>query len=217
MKRMMALSKAVLAALVAAVALVLAACGTATAIPTQTPRPTPTPAAVTVYVGAGDVVYALDGRTGARRWSYDTGHHSTMGGVGNVHIVHGLVYFTYEYGRPLNALDAARGTLRWKLKGVITSGDLATVVSGVAYFVAAFEQAPSATYAIDVSTGKLLWQKPIGGSLAVGEQVLYIAYALHSSDVEPDKDGFVQAFNKANGALLWQTRGHPFRQAILNG
>src|SRR5262245_15940886 len=114
MKRMMALSKAVLAALVAALVLVLAACGTstatgaapptATAIPTQTPTPTPTPAAVTVYLGAGDVVYALDGRTGARRWTYDTGQHSNMGGVGNVHIVNGLVYFTYEYDHSLNAL-----------------------------------------------------------------------------------------------------------------
>src|SRR5689334_25338051 len=50
---------------------------TATHVPTATSTPVPPP--VNAYLGAGGTVYALDGRTGARLWTYDA--HNLVGNL----------------------------------------------------------------------------------------------------------------------------------------
>lgn len=190
---------------------------TATHAPTATPTPVPPP--VNAYLGAGDTVYALDGRTGARLWTYDTGLHSGEGSIADVHVGDGAVFFTNDRDHSLYALDTATGALRWKVKGPELLGfpfnSNLIIQGGVLYITNIGGQVPATIYAVDVQSGSVLWHKDGGGNMVVGDDAVYIASHIHGSDAEPDTDGFINAYNRMDGTLLWQAKGHPFSQMLL--
>ncbi|HEX8036593.1 MAG TPA: PQQ-binding-like beta-propeller repeat protein [Ktedonobacterales bacterium] len=195
---------------------VLAACsgtgGTSTPSPTSTraatATPTPRPAPTTAYLGVGSAIYALDAHSGSQRWKYDTGQPTTSGGITFTFVDAGTVFFKDSLGL-LFALDAATGAFRWKLNVHGVPSGLA-VVSGVVYVTNNAVQDFPSTYAIDLRSGTLLWQKSTGGAMAVTADAVYLVNALPGSDVEPVTNGFVRAYNRLTGVLLWQVEGHPF-------
>ncbi len=119
-----------------------------------------------VHIGSGDGnVYALDARTGEKKWAFATGGvvHSSPALAG------GLLYIG-SFDRKLYALDARTGALRWSF----TTGEDAenhnqegiqaspTVVGGVVYFGARdFHM-----YALDAATGAEKWRHKITWSNA---------------------------------------------------
>jgi len=137
----------------------------------------------TVYVGGhSGRLYALDARTGATRWTFDTA--TVVGalpaGVTNAlrdgpAVVQGTVYFGDSTGR-VYALDQRSGRLRWVRKvdshpaAIITGSPLVwhgTVVVGVSsreYMLAADDAYPCCTFrggvvALDAKDGKVRWHR----------------------------------------------------------
>src|SRR5258706_5967659 len=176
-----------LTALVAMLALT-SACATSTPtqnrIATATPSTLPSSLPVTAYFGGGDRVYALDGRTGAVKWTYITGHGVGAGGITDTAVIAGVVFFHATdidaKGSPvraLYALDAATSALRLTLLPTAPAGLLhglsianpVAVVGGIVYLVAPGGQVPSGAYALDLASGKLLW-----GADGVGAEVVTI-------------------------------------------
>lgn len=228
--RPLAFSLAVLAAVLA----LTTACANSTtrartASGTATPSPTatstlPTSSQVTAYVGAGDHVYALDGRTGAVKWTYVTGHGVGAGGITNTTLMAGVVFFhgadVDADGRPVRALfavDAATGALHWTLLPSAPAGSLnglmiadpVAVVGNTVYLVAPGGQVPSGTYALDLASGKVLWGADGLGAEAVtvGDRGVYVAQAIGASSAQGPTDGTLTALDPATGAQRWQYHG----------
>ncbi len=153
-------------------------------------RSTPVVVDGAVYVGSDDNhVYALDSATGAMLWEYDTG-----GSVQYSPFVSGgLVYVGAmgDGGYGVHALDATSGEQAWVAGVYYPYGAefAVTVANGRLY-------APGASgefYALDASTGELLWILRVGmGSEsppAVVDGVVYLtavntAYALDEATGE---------------------------------
>lgn len=168
-----------------------------------------------MYLGAGSSVYAFDARTGLQRWKYDTGQPITSGGLTSIREDSDTVFFKDSAGL-LNALDAATGTFRWKLLIRGVPSDL-TVVSGVVYVTNSAAQYYPSTYAIDLHSGALLWQISSGGAMAVTNDAVYLANTLTGSSTQPATDGFVRAYDRLTGKVLWQVEGHPYSGLQLGG
>jgi outer membrane protein assembly factor BamB len=120
-----------------------------------------------VFFGSGDGnVYALDAKTGAKLWAYQTGnvvHASPAVAKGTVYVGS---FDTYFY-----ALDASTGGLKWKFKtgddpkihnqeGIVSS---AAVADGRVFFGCR----DSNLYALDAATGKELWRANNKGSWVI--------------------------------------------------
>lgn len=90
----------------------------ATATSTATATATPTPRPTTLYLAAGETVYALDLTTGAKRWTYATGLPAQSGGRNNwisaIAAISGGVYFDSVPDNSLYALKTSDGSLLWK-------------------------------------------------------------------------------------------------------
>ena len=188
-----------------------------TATHASTATPTPIPPPVNAYLGAGDTVYALDGHTGARLWTYDTGQHTGSGDILRVYALDDTVYFTDTADYTLYALDKASGALRWKAKGVEPTATRIVVESGIAYITSAVQQAPSVTLAINVQSGAVLWHMFGGGDMALddADNILFLANTLPGSDAEPVTNGFIKALSRADGTPRWQVTGHPFSHMLV--
>lgn len=207
-------------------ALILAGCGVssgAAVAPTATTRPTPRPTAsptappqaATLYLGVGQSVYALDLRTGAKKWTYHTGQPEIVGGayqaVGDVTVADGNVYFLDEADSSMYALSAMDGSLLWKVGGVTTTEAYITVMSNVVIASSRTIQDRNTTTAVDPHSGTTLWTQPMGASgLLPGDGVIYEARVLPGSDAEPVNNGTLKALNPTTGAVLWQLTGHPY-------
>ena len=126
----------------------------------------------TVYVGSGDhSVYALDAKSGALRWKFETGNvvHASPAIAG------GAVYIG-SWDRYMYALDAKSGALRWKfatgddrtIHNQVGIPSSAAVANGKVYFGCR----DSHFYALAAHTGKLAWSHDEHGSWVVGSPAI---------------------------------------------
>src|SRR5207244_1940672 len=118
-----------------------------------------------VYVGDWHGhVYALDVRTGKRRWVF-----RTDGAVkGSASYAGGAVYaspaiwrqlvLVGSYDRTFCAFDAATGRVRWRFHANGRISGSASVVDGIVYFSTLQRR----TYGLDAGTGRAVWMYPDG-------------------------------------------------------
>ena len=114
----------------------------------------PTVSSGTVYVGGMDGnLYALDGSTGARRWTFRPTQELPAGWNVNPLVVNGFVYAGNRNGY-FYAIDAATGLQAWSFK---TDGPIqfsAAFKDGTLYFASN----DSCAYALNASTGAQIWK-----------------------------------------------------------
>jgi outer membrane protein assembly factor BamB len=165
-------------------------------------RTTPVVTATTVYAGSGDGrLYALDRRTGARRWHFDAGSPVD----GSPALAGAVVYFTVRNGT-IYAIGASDGVLRWRHRAGAAIA-LAPPQGNLNYMIASPVVADSTVYAggsdgvftaLDRNTGAERWKAVLGVSMwtapAVGERLIYVAA----------NDGRLYALDRRTGARRWQ-------------
>lgn len=187
----------------------------ATATPTATPIPRPT----TLYLAAGQTVYALDLTTGAKRWTYATGLPEQSGGMYNwisaIAAASGVVYIHNVADNSLYALKASDGSLLWKVSIPQTASSTIFVTPSAIIVASLFHQQATSVVAVDPQSGKTLWTQPDTGpnALLVGSGVIYESY--DASGPYYGKSGMVQAVNAATGAVVWQATGHNYFDLAL--
>ncbi|HEY7341275.1 MAG TPA: PQQ-binding-like beta-propeller repeat protein [Ktedonobacterales bacterium] len=188
------------------------ASATSTAAPTFGPT--------TLYLAAGQTVYALDLATGAKRWTYTTGlpEQSSSGVYGFSAIAStSLVVYVHNLDdNSLYALKASDGSLQWKVSISKSANDTIYVTSSAIIVGSLFSQQPTSVVAVDPQSGKTLWTQSATGpnALLVGSDVIYESY--EASDPYYGKSGGeVQAVNTTTGAVVWQATGHNFYNLAL--
>jgi outer membrane protein assembly factor BamB len=142
-----------------------------------------------VYVGGFDhMLYALDGETGATRWTALTGDRIGSSPT----LANGVIYVGSDDGK-LYAFDAATGAQRWSVPtgGAIRSSP--AVANGVVYV----GSDDHSLYAIKADTGTILWKVLTGNNIhsspAVANGVVYVG----------SEDGTLYAFDAATGTARW--------------
>lgn len=191
----------------------------ATATSTATATATPTPRPTTLYLAAGETVYALDLTTGAKRWTYATGLPAQSGGRNNwisaIAATSGVVYFDSVPDNSLYALKTSDGSLLWKASIPPTATNYIFVTPRAIITASLFHQQPTSVAALDPQSGKTLWTQPDTGpnALLVGSGVIYESYDASGSNY--GKSGIVQAVNAATAAVVWQAAGHNYFDLAL--
>jgi len=144
-----------------------------------------------VFVGSADTanVYAFDGATGAKVWSFAARSFVYSSPA----VVNGVVYIGSEDGN-LYALNATTGAKLWSFTTESNVSSSPTVVNGVVYV----GDGAGNVYALNASTGAKLWSFATGNfvvsSPAVVNGVVYVG----------DGDGnSMYALNASTGAKLW--------------
>ncbi len=187
-----------------------------------------------VYAGSNGgpgVVYAVDVRTGAARWTatlpIPVGRQETVSVFDPV-LADGRVYVSYTHfprdsaGRAQNsrggaaAFDAASGALLWhrphpSAEGLPTSTGTGVAADGSTVIATA---ADAAVYALDAATGQARWAVPPLPNLpntrldlrpnALGSEIAAVG----------DWRGEVTAYRRSDGAVLWRRAALP--ASVLN-
>lgn len=155
---------------------------------------TPSLAHGILFIGATDgFVMALDSRTGELRWSRRLPSFVYASAA-----VAGSRVFIGSYDHRLYALEATTGKLLWSFEGQGPVSGTATVVGKLVFFstcgsCSTYESNPSArrTYALDASSGKLVWTYPDGEYTPVvtdGLRIYLTGYATITA-LEPSNAG----------------------------
>ncbi|MCZ7414816.1 outer membrane protein assembly factor BamB family protein [Streptomyces sp. WMMC897] len=148
----------------------------------------------TVYLWADGLLYALDARSGAERWTYPVGDSSATGGVPLrlLPAPDGAVYVCA--GARILALDAATGTERWRFHSpdaFLSPPAFApgAAVAGGGLYVADYR---GVVYAIDAATGHDRWRIPTQARnsidpVVVSDGLVHVASgsALYTIDAVP--------------------------------
>ena len=160
----------------------------------------------TVYIGSQDAnLYALDEKTGRRRWSYEVG-----GGItGEAVVIDGIAYVS-SLDHNLYAIDTRRRTTMWTFE----TGDKLwrgpVVADGVVYV----GSKDASVYAVDAATGDLVWQYDTGDSIIGGVR-------LHGDTLLfPSYDDSLYALDASDGTLRWRAAmgsGSATRPSIGDG
>jgi len=161
-----------------------------------------------LYFGGGDDrLYALNASTGGALWTY------TAGGslVTTPAVTNGVIYFDSSDGN-VYALNASTGAKLWSYNTDTSPGAAnspsanMTVANGVVYAAMGDGMSETGTlYALDASTGRLLWSDASGlnaSTPAVANGVVYFANTDHYGQ------GSVLALNANNGDVLWNYGGN---------
>ena len=161
------------------------------------------------------VVYALDARTGAIRWTHDF-----PGPTGGAYEDEGLVYFAGTLLNRGNALYNALYVIN-PANGKITATYISSQgswgglpIGGYVYYLS---RSTSSIDAVELPSQKLAWQQPIGynwasislESIIVQNGVVYLEIGQIYSKHEA---GIIEAFDAHTGSKLWQTPLLPFYQ-----
>lgn len=162
----------------------------------------PTVSGNTVFVGSGDGrLYALDVRTGARRWVYEAG-----GAIATTPAVsRGRVFFGTRGGTYV-AAEAGSGQRIWsfhtgaalKLPWGHESGDYYVSSPVVVGGTVIFGGADGVVYALDAATGEVRWRAHTGGRLRSSPAVSAGRVVVGSYD------GNVYCFLLRSGAPQWK-------------
>ena len=160
----------------------------------------------TVYIGSQDAnLYALDEKTGRRRWSYEVG-----GGItGEAVVVDGIAYVS-SLDHNLYAIDTLSRTTMWTFE----TGDRLWSGPVVADEVVYVGSKDASVYAVDAATGDLVWQYDTGDSIIGGVR-------LHGDTLLfPSYDDSLYALDASDGTLLWRAAmgsGSATRPSIGDG
>jgi eukaryotic-like serine/threonine-protein kinase len=138
-----------------------------------------------LYFGSYDSnVYALDAATGKLLWSYNT--HSPANS--SPAVANGMVYIAEDAS--VIALNASSGTEQWTFS--VGSGT-PTVANGIVYI----SGNDNNLYALNASTGALVWKKAVSGveyeALAVANGMLFFG----------TDNSIMYAFNAQTGTQIW--------------
>lgn len=127
---------------------------------------------------------------------------SPFAAVGEPVIANDVVYVTAQNGN-LYALNASDGSLRWRYHADAVGDGPPTVANGVVYFGAQDASTPSGPnpppsflYAVDASSGALIWRVP--GHWAVGKLIVANG-VIYAGAGESD----IAAFRASDGKPLW--------------
>jgi outer membrane protein assembly factor BamB len=108
-----------------------------------------------VYIGSFEsAFYALDAATGTLRWRYQTGTSVESTPV----VMSGVVYFTSDGAYALNAANGAQLWHNALESSQSTCSTESTLLNGVMYLGQTDGTGVSTLYALDTSTGNMLWQ-----------------------------------------------------------
>jgi len=105
-----------------------------------------------VYIGCRDAhVYAIDAATGHKKWDYPT---SKSWVIGTPAVYNGAVYVGTSDSSRFMALDAKNGRLRFNFDAKAYMFSSAAIAGDIAYV----GDHNGKLYAIDIKTGKLVWE-----------------------------------------------------------
>ena len=150
-----------------------------------------------VFAVEGGTLYAFDAETGTVLWTYGVGFAPPA-------VYKGVVYI--QDGLRAEAFDARTGTLLWSY--TMDVGAATSVPPSVAngrLFVASGD---GPLYALNATTGKLIWQfRPSDGwylewGAAVGYGAVYIGW----NDADGNDYTYLYALDEKDGSVLWQTQ-----------
>jgi outer membrane protein assembly factor BamB len=178
-------------------------------------RSTPAVAGGAVFVGSSDgYLYALDRPTGAQRWRFSAGSPVNSSPA----VARGLVVFGSRDGF-FFALDARTGSQRWMhqtgdlipWEWGFEGWDVYTASAVVADTVVLFGGGDGVLYALELESGRELWQLQTGGRIrstpAVADATVFVG----------STDGIVYAAELHSGELVWthETDGASLQSADL--
>jgi outer membrane protein assembly factor BamB len=154
-------------------------------------------------------VYALDARTGAKVWRFqtrieydsDVGAGPTISGPGVNGFADGVVYVAGK-SRVLYALNLRTGALIWSFD---FAADMPTVTDPARSTAALVGRtlvvgSGAGVYAFDAVTGAKLWHT---GTIEVVSSPAIVGPAGSRIVVFGDRDGMIQALNLATGQVVW--------------
>ena len=151
-----------------------------------------------------DGIFALDAGTGALRWS--------VGEAGfGFSIVNGILYYAESLGGLIGrvaARNAATGEYLWGYEAGFNV-TAPVVANGIVYFGATDKN----VYALNATTGALIWQAQTIDTPYVGPAADGRVYVTAGGYPEED----LYAFNAATGALIWQKSGFSLAGGIAHG
>src|SRR5205085_2376489 len=101
-------------------------------------------------------VYAFNARSGKLLWQYQP---APSDQPGNIAVVNNVVYVATDSSGPTVALNAANGVVLWSYQPKDAGGDM-LVANGIVY-----TGGNNHVYALDGSSGKLIWSHFIAHSL----------------------------------------------------
>jgi outer membrane protein assembly factor BamB len=150
----------------------------------------------TLYFGSWDRrVYAVDAKTGRKRWSFPTDDEVNTSAA----YWRGTVYIASD-GGTLYALSARTGRLRWKAQANSSFGSreffyaTPTIAHGRVYI----GNTDGTMYVFGARTGRLRWARPLGSYIysaaAVARRRVYVG----------TYDGRFYALDAATGDTIWQ-------------
>jgi outer membrane protein assembly factor BamB len=146
-----------------------------------------------------DVVLALDGRTGARKWMSRLPPRATAMAVADGVVHAGSALGSESVSGEVVALDGATGTRRWSARVGAPVGALAVtggVVAGCCDSLISLGQ--PLMYGLNAADGRILWQRDFGAVLPIIAAADGLVFALDAAS------GGLLAVDALAGKLLWK-------------
>jgi outer membrane protein assembly factor BamB len=147
-------------------------------------------------------LFAFDASTGSQLWEDDL---SATSAYSSPAVANGVVYIG-GHGGKVYAFSASTGAQLWSYNTVAPAFSSPAVVNGVVYIGSDYDISGPTFFALNASTGALLWEAgPDGGGYnmtatpAVVKGVVYVGNWDYSG---PD----FFAYNASTGALLWEAK-----------
>jgi outer membrane protein assembly factor BamB len=155
--------------------------------------PIPASGAHTIYVSSSGNLYVLDAANGTLMWKF------SMGAYTGATISNSLIYVSSR-DQYLYALQTSDGAIRWRSKFSIPICNSAVSANGALYITL------DGAYALDGSTGKVIWHKPLDNNQSVDFMpVTVVGNVVYLGRTDGEGNSTIYALNAATGATYWQT------------